>query len=42
MSQDAQETQDTQGMNYLVSLPRRVVIIYIPLLIFMFVLLFPF
>ena len=40
MSQD--EVQDTQGMNYLVSLPRRVVIIYIPLLIFLFVLLFPF
>jgi multiple sugar transport system permease protein len=29
-------------MNYLVSLPRRVVIIYIPLLIFLIVLLFPF
>ena len=38
----SEETQDTQGMNYLVSLPRRVVIIYIPLLIFLFVLLFPF
>ena len=37
-----QEVQDTQGMNYLVSLPRRVVIVYIPLLIFLFVLLFPF
>jgi len=37
-----EEAQDTQGMNYLVSLPRRVVIIYIPLLIFLFVLLFPF
>jgi multiple sugar transport system permease protein len=36
------EVQDTQGMNYLVSLPRKVVIIYIPLLIFLFVLLFPF
>jgi multiple sugar transport system permease protein len=36
------DTEDTQGMNYLVSLPRRVVIVYIPLLIFMFVLLFPF
>ena len=35
------ETHDTQGMNYLVSLPRRVVVIYIPLLIFLFVLLFP-
>ncbi|HUX24746.1 MAG TPA: carbohydrate ABC transporter permease [Burkholderiales bacterium] len=36
------ETHDTQGMNYLVSLPRRVVVVYIPLLIFLFVLLFPF
>jgi multiple sugar transport system permease protein len=42
MSQDVQEVQDTQGMNYLVSLPRRVVIIYLPLLIFLIVLLFPF
>ena len=38
----SQDVEDTQGMNYLVSLPRRVVIIYIPLLIFLFVLLFPF
>jgi multiple sugar transport system permease protein len=38
----SQDIQDTQGMNYLVSLPRKVVIIYIPLLIFLFVLLFPF
>jgi multiple sugar transport system permease protein len=38
----SQEDQDTQGMNYLVSLPRRVVVVYIPLLIFVFVLLFPF
>jgi multiple sugar transport system permease protein len=36
------EIQDTQGMNYLASLPRRVVIVYIPLLVFLFVLLFPF
>jgi multiple sugar transport system permease protein len=42
MSKDTEGTQDTQGMNYLVSLPRRVVVVYIPLLIFMFVLLFPF
>ena len=42
MSQGAQEAQDTQGMNYLVSLPRRVVVVYIPLLVFLFVLLFPF
>jgi multiple sugar transport system permease protein len=33
---------DTQGMNYLVSLPRRVVTVYVPLLVFLFVLLFPF
>jgi multiple sugar transport system permease protein len=38
----SQDVQDTQGMNYLVSLPRRVVIVYIPLLVFLFVLLFPF
>ena len=42
MSQDVQEVQDTQGMNYLVSLPRRVVVIYLPFLIFLIVLLFPF
>jgi multiple sugar transport system permease protein len=30
------------GMDYLVSLPRRVVTVYIPLLVFLFVLLFPF
>jgi len=40
MSKD--EAQDTQGMSYLESLPRRVVIVYIPLLVFLFVLLFPF
>ena len=33
---------DSQGMNYLVSLPRRVVTIYAPLCVFLFVLLFPF
>jgi multiple sugar transport system permease protein len=38
----SQDIQDSQGMNYLVSLPRRVVIVYIPLLVFLFVLLFPF
>ena len=32
----------TGGMNYLVSIPRRVVTIYLPLFIFLFVLLFPF
>jgi multiple sugar transport system permease protein len=30
------------GMSYLVSLPRRVVTVYVPLLVFLFVLLFPF
>jgi multiple sugar transport system permease protein len=33
---------DEGGMNYLTSLPRRVVTVYIPLVIFLFVLLFPF
>jgi multiple sugar transport system permease protein len=37
----AQET-DSQGMNYLSSLPRRTVTLYIPLVVFVFVLLFPF
>jgi multiple sugar transport system permease protein len=32
----------TQGMNYLTSLPRQVVFVYVPLAIFVFVLLFPF
>jgi multiple sugar transport system permease protein len=35
-------TGDSQGMHYLSSLPRRVVTVYIPLLVFVFVLLFPF
>src|SRR5438046_9500576 len=33
---------DSQGMNYLVSLPRLIVTIYLPLGAFLFVLLFPF
>ena len=33
---------DSLGMNYLVSLPRRIVTIYLPLSAFLFVLLFPF
>ena len=33
---------DSQGMNYLVSLPRRVVTVYVPLVAFLIVLLFPF
>jgi multiple sugar transport system permease protein len=40
---DAQaDAVDTAGMNYLVSLPRRAVTIYVPLAVFLFVLLFPF
>jgi multiple sugar transport system permease protein len=33
---------DTSGMNYLVSLPRKVVTIYVPLAVFVIILLFPF
>ena len=36
------EAVDSQGMNYLVSLPRRHVAIYLPLSVFVIVLLFPF
>ena len=36
------ETVDSAGMGYLVSLPRKVVTIYVPLAVFLFVLLFPF
>jgi multiple sugar transport system permease protein len=36
------EAVDSQGMNYLVSLPRRIVTIYLPLAVFVVVLLFPF
>jgi multiple sugar transport system permease protein len=36
------EASDTQGMNYLVSLPRRIVTVYVPLAAFLIVLLFPF
>jgi multiple sugar transport system permease protein len=39
---EAEQATDTQGMNYLVSLPRRVVTVYLPLGVFLFVLLFPF
>ncbi|KYB45744.1 sugar ABC transporter permease [Brucella anthropi] len=35
-------TDDTQGMSYLNRLPRRVVTVYIPIALFIFVLLFPF
>jgi len=36
------ENPDTQGMGYLDKLPRRMVVVYLPLAIFTFVLLFPF
>ncbi len=36
------EIVDSQGMNYLVSLPRRVVTVYLPISAFLVVLLFPF
>ncbi|HEY1461141.1 MAG TPA: carbohydrate ABC transporter permease [Casimicrobiaceae bacterium] len=36
------EVVDSQGTNYLVSLPRRIFTIYLPLSVFLFVLLFPF
>jgi multiple sugar transport system permease protein len=36
------EQELQSGMNYLVSVPRRVVTVYIPLFVFLFVLLFPF
>jgi multiple sugar transport system permease protein len=38
----SQEIVDSRGMSYLVSLPRRVVTLYLPLGAFLFVLLFPF
>ncbi|GAA5628835.1 inner membrane ABC transporter permease protein YcjP [Brucella sp. NBRC 12953] len=41
-SQDPALSDDTQGMSYLNRLPRRVVTIYLPLALFVFVLLFPF
>ena len=41
-SEGAPEVADSQGMNYLVSLPRRVVTVYMPLTVFVIVLLFPF
>ena len=36
------ETEQTAGMDYLVSIPRRVVTVYLPLAVFLIVLLFPF
>jgi multiple sugar transport system permease protein len=38
----AQPQQDSKGMDYLVSLPRRVVTVYVPMMVFLVVLLFPF
>ncbi len=35
-------TGDSEGMDYLVSIPRRVFTVYLPLFVFVFVLLFPF
>ena len=42
MTERAHLTDDSQGMSYLSNLPRRVVTIYLPLAVFVFVLLFPF
>lgn len=42
MSRAATAAGESSGTDYLVSLPRRVVTIYVPLLAFLFVLLFPF
>src|SRR3546814_14693960 len=42
MSNDKAQDNEKQGMEFLQSLPRRWVTIYIPLAIFVFVLLFPF
>ena len=39
---DAKNNDASQGMDYLQSLPRRWVTVYIPILVFVFVLLFPF
>ncbi|TRL31078.1 MULTISPECIES: carbohydrate ABC transporter permease [Rhizobium] len=39
---DAMLTDDSQGMSYLNSLPRQIVTIYLPMAVFVFVLLFPF
>ena len=39
---DTQKAADSTGMAYLNTLPRRVVTLYVPLFVFMVVLLFPF
>ena len=42
MQQDAVLTDNVVGMSYLNSLPRRVALLYLPMAVFVFVLLFPF
>jgi multiple sugar transport system permease protein len=39
---DTPLTDDSQGMSYLNKLPRRIVVVYLPMAVFVFVLLFPF
>ncbi|MBW9064116.1 carbohydrate ABC transporter permease [Rhizobium herbae] len=41
-SEEAVLTDDVQGMTYLNRLPRRIVMVYLPMAVFVFVLLFPF
>src|SRR5215212_5761360 len=38
----SEASNQTEGMNYLESIPRRVVTLYVPTAVFLFVLLFPF
>ena len=40
--QPVEMTDNSSGMSYLDSLPRRVVTVFLPLIVFVFVLLFPF
>ncbi|HYD69809.1 carbohydrate ABC transporter permease [Azospirillum sp.] len=42
MARKTKDAAPADGMDYLVSIPRRVVTVYVPLLVFLFVLLFPF
>ncbi|CAM5772870.1 sugar ABC transporter permease [Labrys miyagiensis] len=42
ISQDAPLTDNVVGMGYLNNLPRRILVLYLPLAVFVFVLLFPF
>ena len=41
-SRRIETTDESVGMNYLDRLPRRLVVLYLPLAVFVFVLLFPF